>query len=95
MLAKKIRSFIIFVLRATSKLEPILIRAEFTAIGFSGHVSEVDKSIARQNNFKDLNRFEKWILNPTIEAEKEKRKENFRQAVIEVTGEDPEIDWTE
>jgi len=52
------------------------------------------EGVAKERKLKPLNRFERWLLKPIIEAEQERRRECFRQAVIEVTGEDPETDWS-
>ena len=37
-------------------------------------------------------RFERWLLEPVIASEQKRRRECFRQAVIDVTDEDPETD---
>ena len=84
----------LFFFRITGQLPPLFERASYTAIGLSGHVSMLDEVVAEKRQLKPLNRFERWLLQPIIDAEQKRRRENFRQAVIEVTGEDSETDWT-
>lgn len=84
--------FLLF-FRMTGQLTPLFDRASCTAIGLSGHVSMFDKDIAKTHNLKPLNRFEMWLLGPIIEDEQKRRRGCFRQAIIDVTGEDPETDW--
>lgn len=83
----------LFFLRITGKLDSLLERANFTAIGFTGYVSLPDERLARERQLKPLNWFERWLLKPCIQAEQVRRRAAFREAVIEVTGEDPETDW--
>jgi len=68
-------------------------RALLLNIGFSGHVSNIDKHIALREGLRPLNRFELWLMTPLIIADKAERKNAFRQACIEVLGEDPDEDW--
>ncbi|MBI2482012.1 MAG: hypothetical protein HYV76_00325 [Candidatus Vogelbacteria bacterium] len=89
-----IRYPFLFLFRITGRLGPLFERAEYTAIGLSGHVSMLDKSVAKERKLKPLNRFERWLLKPIIEDEQKLRRECFRQAVIEVMGEDPKTDWS-
>lgn len=84
----------LFFFRITGQLPPLYERANYTAIGLSGHVSMIDKDVAKKRRLKPLNRFERWLLQPIVEAEQKHRRENFRQAIIEVTGEDPETGLT-
>lgn len=80
--------------KLTGQLGSLCDRALICHIGFSGNVSEIDKGIAKDRNLRPLNRFEMWLLSPTIETEKALRKNAWRDAVIEVTGEDPfEDSW--
>ena len=68
-------------------------RAIFTEIGgVSGHVSLIDEDIATERKLKPLNRFERWFMGPSIEAEKRRRQNIFRTACLEVMGEDPFVD---
>ena len=67
-------------------------RTNFTAIGLTGHVSDLDRDVARAQRLAPLNEFENWLLGPFIEEEKRRRKEGFRLACIETLGEDPN-DW--
>lgn len=93
MMTMAIRYPFLFFFKIAGWLAPLAERANYTAIGFSGHVSVLDEDIAKKRKLKSLNRFERWLLKPVIEAEQKWRRECFRQAVIEVTGEDPETDW--
>ena len=86
------RVVILFSYDVVKRLDPLLKRAIATEIGFSGHVSQLDKHYAEQNNIKPLNRFEKWVLAPLIEEEKKRCQFFFIEAVRDVTGEDPD-DW--
>ncbi|TSC82052.1 MAG: hypothetical protein G01um101420_582 [Parcubacteria group bacterium Gr01-1014_20] len=85
-----IRYVLTFFIEIVGKLPSLCERANYTAIGFSGHVSVFDEGVAKDRGLKPLNRFERWLLKPIIEAEQGFRRQEFRQAVIEVTGEDPE-----
>ena len=60
---------------------------ELTEIGFTGHVSVVDESIAEERNLKPLNKFEKWLCKPIIELEKKRRQEIWEQVTHEYLGE--------
>ncbi len=83
----------LFLLKITGWLTPLWERAKYTEIGFSGHVSMPDENIAEERKLKPLNRLEKWLLKPLIEDEQNLRRDAFRQAMIDVLGEDPEADW--
>lgn len=63
-------------------------RAAFTAIGFSGHVSMVDDSIAKERGFAPLTKFEYWLLKPYIDSERKARQTCFQDACREILGED-------
>ena len=73
-------------------LTPILIRANYTEIGVFGNVSFLDKEFAKEKNYKTLTSFERWLCKPLIAFEIARRKDAFRQASIEVLGEDSD-DW--
>lgn len=88
-----VRMPFLFFFRTTGQLTSLFERANYTEIGFSGHVSMLDEGVAEEHKLKPLNHFERWLLKPIIEAEQERRRECFRQAVIDVTGEDPDEDW--
>jgi len=88
-----VRRLILFLYRFTRRLDPLAERANHTAIGFSGNISMLDHSIAEERELKPLNRFERWLLKPAIEAEQKRRREAWRQSIIEVTGDDPDTDW--
>ena len=94
MMTMAVRYPFLFLFRITGQLAPLFERANYTAIGFSGHVSMLDEGVSKERKLKPLNRFERWLLKPIIEAEQKRRRECFRQAVIDVTGEDPETDWS-
>lgn len=63
-------------------------RMNFLHIGFSGHVSEVDKAIAKQKNLEPLTGFWLWLMKPMIEVVKEVNQRSWRLAVLRGTGED-------
>ena len=83
-----------FFFRITGQLPRLYERANHTEIGLSGHISTLDEDAVKKLQLKSLNRFERWLLQPIIEAEQKRRRANFLQAFIEVTGENPETDWT-
>lgn len=85
-----IRYLFLFLYRITGQLVPLFERANYTAIGFSGHISMIDTDIAKERRLTPLNHLERWLLRPVIEAEQQRRRACFRQAVIDVTGEDLE-----
>ena len=87
-----VRWTFLFFLRITGLLAPLWERAHYTEVGFACHVTTFDAEIAKNRKLKPLNRFEQWLLKPIIEAERERRREAMREAVIEVTGDDPD-DW--
>ena len=75
------------------QLKKIIRQADYSEIGFAGQGRPTfmdEKGIKRHGRLhpKHLGRLKKLI-----EAEKARRKACFRQAVIDVTGEDPETDW--
>ena len=88
MVTMAVRYPFLFLFRITGQLAPLFERANYTAIGFSGHVSTLDTGVAEERKLKPFNRFERWLLGPIIEAEQKRRRECFRQAVLDVTGED-------
>jgi len=94
MMRMAVRYPFLLLLRITGRLAPLFERANYTAIGFSGHISLLDDSVAEERKLKPLNRFEQWLLKPIVEAEQERRRKCFRQAIIEVAGEDSETDWS-
>lgn len=93
MIAEAIRWLVFQILKFSGRIDPLFERAHYTAIGVTGHVSGFDDDIARKRKFKPLNRFERWLLKPSIKFEQERRRQAWREAVKEVTGEDPETDW--
>ena len=68
-------------------------RASITEIGYTGYVSALDEGIIAKEGLKPLTRFERWMLFPYIQHERMCRRAGFRQACIDVLGEDPETDW--
>lgn len=88
-----IRWPIVSFLRLIGRFSRLSRRAHFTEIGFSGYVSDSDRNLAAEQKVQPLNRFEKWLLRPYIEAAQKARRRAYRQACIEVTGEDPEVDY--
>lgn len=65
-------------------------RANFLEIGLTGNVSDPDRRVASELGLDLLSSFEKDLLKPYILEEKKRRCLAFREAVIEITGEDPE-----
>lgn len=61
-------------------------RMVITEVGFTGHVSFLDKDVQRLKKIKSLNRFERWLLKPIINSERDWRRQAFREACIEVLG---------
>ena len=86
------RTAIIFLYRISGKDIKLFQRTDWTAIGFTGYVSLPDHDFAKLHKLKPLNRFERWLMKPIIEAEQTLRRDSFRQACLEVLGEDPN-DW--
>lgn len=65
-------------------------RTMFTEIGaISGHVSMIDKAIAKERGLEPLSAFERWFMQPRIDSEKLGVQNIFRNACIDVMGEDP------
>lgn len=84
-----IRNLFVFIFKMIDKLDSLIERAEYTVIGSTGNISTYDEKIAEARKLKPLNRFEKWLLNPFIIVEQRRRRECYRQAVIEAAGEVP------
>lgn len=62
-------------------------------VGFSGHgKSKLDDVLIERYNMKPLNRFEKWLMARYIVEMKKAHASAFKEACIEVLGEDPD-DW--
>ena len=91
--AALVRYPILLCWKIAGQLDLLEERANFTAIGTTGHVSVPDEYMTRARKLKPLNRFERWLLGPIIEEEQARRRQAFREAVMEATGEDPETDW--
>lgn len=89
----RIRTTILMLIYKTDWFRKTWERALLLNIGFSGHVSNIDKHIAQKEGLKPLNRFELWLMTPLIIAAKKDRKDAFRASCIEVLGEDPDEDW--
>lgn len=89
MMTAAVRCPFLFLFKITGRFDLLLLRANYTEIGLSGYVSAFDKDVIEERNLKPLNRFERWLLRPIVEDEKELRRDVFKQAFIEVTGEDP------
>lgn len=65
-------------------------RALMTEVGLSGHVSVLDDAAAEKLQLSKLNRLERWLMGPRIAEQKRVNWAQFREAVIAVTGEDPD-----
>jgi len=61
-------------------------------VGVFGHWSEMDGGRAQEQGLRPLNPFEKWLTKPLIEQERTWRRRAFRDACMEVTGEDLEAE---
>lgn len=84
----KIRKLILECYRITGKQKKLFDRMHLLEIGLTGHISLFDQSTAKDNKYKPLNKFEKWLVKPIIEIEKQRRQNVFASAVREVLGED-------
>lgn len=73
--------------KRTGQFSLLVRRIDVTEVGFSGHVSLVDESIALQEGLLRLNRFERWLAADYIAYERDRRRTAWGQAVHEVTGE--------
>lgn len=68
-------------------------RTKFTEVGaISGHVSMMDEAVAKERKLEPLNAFERWFMQPRIDKQKQYNQNIFRQACINVMGEDPNED---
>lgn len=65
-------------------------RIRWLEIGFSGHVSIVDKNVANEKGLKPLNKFERWLCKEAIANVKKDCQTHWRQTMINELGEDPE-----
>jgi hypothetical protein len=65
----------------------LLQRCDLLEIGFSGHVSDLERSAARDKGFKPLNCFERWLLKPAIEVERRHRQQDWTQTIRDILGE--------
>lgn len=83
-----LRLLIIWATHRTEWFRKLSLRMQVTAVGLSGHVSDLDRSFAERKNLKSLNRFERWLLASVITAEKQRHWACFRQACLETLGED-------
>jgi len=81
------RLVVLETLDISNQLNFLLERMNFTEVGFTGHVSIPDKSIAQERKLEPLNDFERFLLKTIIDSERKFRRDCFRQAVLEVTGE--------
>lgn len=81
--------FILFWLFEKAGWLPSLFRRTFVLeIGFSGHISDLDKDVAEKEGLKPLSRLERWMVDPFIRIEKEIMQAGWRKAVRETLGED-------
>lgn len=83
-----LRLLIIWATHKTEWFKELNLRMQVTAVGLSGHVSDLDRSFAATKNLKSLNRFGQWLLAPVISAEKERHWACFRHTCLETIGED-------
>ena len=90
MFADGIRFALLWCYQKTGALGELFERANFLAIGTTGHVTDIDKALAEQKKLKSLNRFEQWLLKPYIEREKQYRQTAFKEAMDDVLGTEEE-----
>ena len=83
-----IRKIILYIYKRTGKLNLLFKRMEWCVIGFSGNVSIPDEEFAKQQGYKPLNKFEYWLVKPIVEIEKKRRQDIFKNAMVEILGED-------
>lgn len=86
-----IRIPLILLYMISGKFDMLTERAIYTEIGYTGNISTADRDVARKRKLAPLSSFEKWLIGPTIEAEKKRRRKAFREATIGVADEDPSI----
>jgi hypothetical protein len=89
-----LRSICLWILDRVGLAKDLVYRALVLEVGLTGHVSVFDQELAKTNNYRSLNRFERWLLQPIMEFERKYRRELWRQSVLEVTGEDINADVT-
>lgn len=90
MTADTLRYAALFYYKATGVLDTLFERANFLAIGHTGHVTDIDEALAEQKQLSTLNRFEQWVLKPYIEGEKKRRQTVFKESMDEVLGDEEE-----
>ena len=74
------------------QLKKLIRKALYSEVGFSGKgPSLLDKAGIKR--YGRLHPRHRGVLKSLIEAEKTFRWASFRQAIIDVTGEDPDTDW--
>ena len=88
MFGNMVRTFIITLTLKTEWARRLTERAIFTEVGITGHLASHDGVIVKEKGLKKLNRFEKWLLEPSIEYEKTRRRKAFTEALTAVTGEE-------
>ena len=69
-------------------------RIMLAEVGLSGHVSLVDKAMADETGVRPLSRLQRWLARPVIVDLREHHRNAWREACIDVLGEDSE-DWGE
>jgi hypothetical protein len=74
---------VLFYLKKTKRLQDLITRLEYTEIGLTGCVSELDKRYAKDNQLRPLIKFEKWLTRDYIKLEKERRQMIFQKILTE------------
>lgn len=91
LLSDLIRFALLWVYQRLGKIEELFARADRLSIGTTGNVTDIDEAVAEVEHLQPLNGFERWILKPYIEREKEFRQNSFEEAMDNVLG--TEEDW--
>jgi hypothetical protein len=89
------RTLILWFYRITGKFPQLALRVDLFEVGTTGHgPTVIDKSVAEKRGLKPLNRFERWLVASVVPELQKHHHDAFRQACIEVLGEDPD-EWGE
>lgn len=62
------------------KFEKLINRTILYEVGIYGKVTEKELNLAKKRNYRPLNKFEKWLMKPVIEYEREWRQKVWREA---------------
>jgi hypothetical protein len=77
----------LFLWKWNGTLEQRIRRADFLAIGFSGNVSMLDESVAKEESMKPLTWLERWVFGLWIQEQKSLRQKAWRETIQNELGE--------